>query len=96
MAEEFGAKTMTEAEKIEYLGGQVHALVGFAVAVITADEAPQRLARYIELLSEINAAKTAASLASDTYLEGLDNVQSRLKQAVETAVQCKVTLQVGE
>ena len=28
---------MTDSEKIEFLGGQVHALIGFATAIIIAE-----------------------------------------------------------
>jgi hypothetical protein len=39
---------MTDSEKLEFLAGRVHALVGFATAVITSHPNPMVLARHLE------------------------------------------------
>jgi hypothetical protein len=49
---------LTESEKIEFLGGQVHALMGFAIAVITSHPNLAYLADNLEKSGEINLAKS--------------------------------------
>lgn len=77
---------MTESEKIEFLGGQVHALMGFAIAVITTNADPAKLARHLDFVGQVTLARTENDLVSDTYIEGIQDVQDRLKRAVETAL----------
>lgn len=77
---------MTDSEKIEFLGGQVHALIGFATAIIIADPTPARLQKYLDYVGEINLARAEGALVSESYVEGVLDVKDRLKRAVETAL----------
>jgi hypothetical protein len=81
---------MTESEKIEFLGGQVHALIGFATAVITASADPSRLGRHLDFVGQINLARAEGSLVSDVYVEGVQDIQDRLRRAVEMALKHRV------
>jgi hypothetical protein len=76
---------MTDDEKLEFLAGQVHALVGFAPAVITSHPNLGVLARHLEKVGQINSVSAETSLASDAYVEGVRNMQDRLKAIVEMA-----------
>ena len=77
---------MTESEKIQFLGGQVHALIGFALAIIHTHPAPVRLPRHLDFVGQITLARAEGSLVSDEYLDGVQDVQNRLTHAVETAL----------
>jgi hypothetical protein len=78
---------MTESEKIEFLAGQIHALMGFALAVINTHPSPAQLSRHLDFAGEITLARAEGTLVSDHYVEGLQNVQDRLRRGVETALQ---------
>ena len=77
---------MNNSEKIEFLGGQVHALIGFATAVITASDDLAYLARHLDFVSQTNLVKAENALVDEMYVEGVLDVQKRLKSAVETAL----------
>lgn len=77
---------MTEAEKIEFLGGQAHALVGFALAVIYAHPAPAELARYLDLVGPATLARAEGEPVPDEYVAGVQDVQDRLRRGVEMAL----------
>ena len=76
---------MTDSEKIEFLAGQVHALMGFAIAIITTSADPTRLARHLDFVGEITLARTEGASVPDSYVEGVQDIQDRLTRAVETA-----------
>jgi hypothetical protein len=79
---------MTEAEKkIEFLGGQIHALMGFALAVINTHPAPARLSRNLDFVGQTTLAHAEGSLVTDAYVDGVQDVQDRLKRGVEMALQ---------
>jgi len=52
---------MDQNEKIEFLGGQVHALVGFAHAVITSHPNLAVLARHLDEIGKVNLATAETS-----------------------------------
>lgn len=81
---------MTDSEKIEFLGGQVHALIGFATAIILADRDPVRLGRYLDYVGQINLAKAEGVAVPDIYVEGVQDIRDRLASAVETALAHRV------
>ena len=77
---------MTETEKIEFLAGRVHALLGFATAVITSHPNVALLAQQLEKIGELNLATAESQLVSDEYVEGVLDVKNRLKNTVETVL----------
>jgi hypothetical protein len=77
---------MTDSEKIEFFGGQIHALMGFALAVITEHSAVANLSRHLNFVSDVTLAQAENSLVSDRYIEGIQDVQRRLLRGVETAL----------
>ena len=81
---------MTDSEKIEFLAGRVHALLGFATAVITSHPNPSILAQHLEKIGEINLARAKSETVSDDYVEGVLDIKNRLKRAVETVLAQKI------
>lgn len=80
-----GENTVTESEKIEFLAGQLHALMGFATANICSDPRLEELAEGIEKVGEVNLARVEGDLVSDEYVEGVLHVRKHLRQSVEIA-----------
>jgi hypothetical protein len=79
---------MTETErKIEFLEGQIHALMGFALAMITTHPTPARLSRHLDFVGQVTLARAEGALVPDAYVDGVLNVQDRLRRGVEIAVQ---------
>jgi len=77
---------MTDAERLDFLAGQVHALMGFAQAVISTHHAPERLARHLDSIGQMALARAEGTLVSDDYVDGVQDVQNRLKRGVEIAL----------
>jgi hypothetical protein len=78
--------TDSENRKLEFIGGQVHALMGFALAVIDTHPAPARLAQSIDSIGQITLARAEGILVSDRYIDGIQNVMGRLRRGLETAL----------
>jgi hypothetical protein len=83
-------RRMTDSEKIEFLAGRVHALLGFATAVITSHPNPSILAQHLEKIGEINLARAESETVSDDYVEGVLDIKNQLKRAVETVLAQKI------
>ena len=77
---------MTDSEKLETLAGRVHALVGFATAVITSHPNPAILALHLERVSEMNLARAETSAVSENYVEGVQDMRDRLFEVVRIAL----------
>lgn len=77
---------MTDSEKIEFLAGRVHALIGFATAVITSHPDPTLLAHHIERIGDLNLAKAEASAVHEEYILGVVDMRDRLRAAVATTL----------
>jgi hypothetical protein len=76
---------MTSEEKIAFLGGQVHALIGFATALITSHPNLALLAEHLEKAGELNLARAESMPVADVYVEGVLDVKDRLREIVEIA-----------
>lgn len=71
---------MTDSEKIDFLGGEVDALLAFASSIIKTHPDPRALeAAYFDS-KERQAAMTLASPASDAFVQGQDQIRDRLKR----------------
>jgi hypothetical protein len=80
-----GRRPMTDAEKIEFLGGRTQALLGFAIAVIMSHPNPPVLAGNLEEIAEINLARAEAEPVTDDFVEGVLDIKTRLLRAVAMA-----------
>jgi hypothetical protein len=74
-----------ETENIRFLAGQVHALVGFCVAVINTHPSPADLNLHLEAVEHVTLAHVESTLVIEDFLDGMRNVFDRLKTAVASA-----------
>lgn len=72
-------------DDIQFLAGQVHALMGFALAVIKTHPKRRALARELDLFGQVTLARSEAATVSDDFVEGVQNIQDRLEAGVESA-----------
>jgi hypothetical protein len=82
---------MTDAEKIEFLGGRTQALLGFAIAVIMSHPNPSVLAGNLEEIAEINLARAEAEPVTDDFVDGVLDIKARLLRAVAMSLARKST-----
>jgi hypothetical protein len=59
-----------EADRIDYLAGQVHALLTFACAMIEAHREPMLLEQKFERLQQLALSKTEPVAVKDAFLDG--------------------------
>jgi hypothetical protein len=78
---------MTQDEKIEFLGGQVHALVAFAHAVILTHPDLPALTKHLERRMTANLATAETSAVREEYVLGVEDIRDRLKVAVTIALE---------
>lgn len=74
---------MTDAERIDYLTGQVVALKGFCIALIASHPDPELLGHAIERTGEQAVALALPTSASDALLAGLANIQTALEGTLQ-------------
>jgi hypothetical protein len=80
-----GAEPMTPDAKLEFLAGQVHALIGFCVAIIDDHHDIARLTKQIDRFEQLILAHIESTLVAEIYLDGARDVMDRLKKAVAMA-----------
>jgi hypothetical protein len=74
-----------ETENIRFLAGQVHALVGFCIALINTHSSPGELNLHLEAVEHVTLARVESTLVIEDFLDGMRDVFDRLKTAVATA-----------
>ncbi len=82
---------MTDNERLDFAIGQVAALKSFCVALVSTHANPDGLVAYLSLASEVAAAKSLPTLASDAMVEGLERMQNDLLAIVQREVQRRAT-----
>jgi hypothetical protein len=75
----------TETENVRFLAGQVHALIGFCIAVINTHPAPTDLSLHLDAVEHVTLAKVESTLVIEEFLDGVRNVFDRLRRAVADA-----------
>jgi hypothetical protein len=75
----------TESENIRFLAGQVHALVGFCVAVINSHPSPAELGLHLDAVEHVTLAHVESTLVMEEFIDGMRDVFDRLKAAVADA-----------
>ncbi len=74
-----------EAHRVNFLAGQVHSLIGFALAVVNTHPDPANLQAHLEK-ADLAAVRVAGGpLVSDEFLKGMEDVAVRLRVSVESA-----------
>jgi len=74
-----------ESENMQFLAGQVHALVGFGIAIINTHPSPAELSQHLEAAEHVTLAHVESTLVIEDFLDGVRNVFDRLKIAVADA-----------
>lgn len=74
-----------ESENVQFLAGQVHALIGFCIAIINTHSSPAELSQHIEAAEHVTLAHVESTLVIEDFLDGVRNVFDRLKVAVADA-----------
>lgn len=76
---------MTDAERIDFLLGQVAAIKAFCLAAVIAHPDRELLADAFHLMAEHTDVKMLASPATDELLEGIAEVRSAVERVVGLA-----------
>jgi hypothetical protein len=76
---------MTESEKIEFLAGQVHALMGFTTAVVLSHPNVPLLAKGIETVAQANLALAEGIAVTDRYIDGIQDIWGAVRKAIAIA-----------
>jgi hypothetical protein len=74
-----------ESENVQFLAGQVHAIVGFCIAIINTHPSPAELSQHIGAAEHVTLAHVESTLVIEDFLDGVRNVFDRLKIAVADA-----------
>jgi hypothetical protein len=85
MAQDFGEAAMSESEKIEFLGGQVTALmhmVGVLFKIVPDREALQK---QYATTKQIGLAKIEAQLVPDVYIDGMHEIYQQMEKLISSA-----------
>lgn len=76
---------MTAEEKIDFLGGQVHALFGVCNALILSHQNLPLASRSVALIAQANLAGAETKLVAESYIDGVQDIWGRIRIALETA-----------
>jgi hypothetical protein len=74
-----------EEHRVNFLAGQVHSLIGFALAVINTHPDPANLQAHLETADVAAVSVAGGPLVSDEFLKGMEDVAVRLRVSVESA-----------
>lgn len=85
-----------EIGRLDFAGGQIQALVAFAMAVIKIHPEPKKLEQETDLGMQRALASAETMLVSDDILEGLIDVRDRLKRALSSAVKAQEHPRTGQ
>ena len=78
-----------EVSRLDFIAGQMHELLSFALAVINTHQDPANLEAHLASADLAASAHAGAEQASDSFLAGMEDVAVRLRSAAETARQRK-------
>jgi hypothetical protein len=70
---------MTDSEKINFLGGQVNALLAFTSAVIKAHHDAARLEAAFAESRDLQEAITLPTNASEAFIKGQEDIRASIK-----------------
>jgi hypothetical protein len=74
-----------ETKNVRFLAGQVHALVGFCVAIINTHPSAGELSQHLDAAEHVTLAHVESTLVIEDFLDGVRNVFDRLRDAVASA-----------
>ena len=74
-------------QKVDFLGGQVKALMNFAAVLITTHPSPKLLKQDFEAAELVGQAMVEGQTVSDEFLQGMRDVNDQIVIALKTATQ---------
>ena len=74
---------MNNEQKLDFIIGQVASLKAFCISVIVAHPKPTELFTHFSHASEITAAKTLPTQASEAMIEGLESISRDLLRVLQ-------------
>jgi hypothetical protein len=74
---------MDDAQRLQFVGGQVLALSHLMTMLINAHPNPRDLKEHFEAVKQVGLAKVEGVLVPDEYLDGLRNIYDSVDRALE-------------
>ena len=76
------APSSDEANRLDFVSGQVHALIGLMLVMARAHPHPAALLQQLDVMELAATARAESEPVSDTFLGGLRDPIGRVRQAV--------------
>ena len=76
-----------EVRRVDFVAGQVHSLIGFALAMVNTHPDPTNLQAHLEKADLAAVSVAGGKFVSDDFLKGMEDVAVRLRVSVESARQ---------
>jgi len=73
-------------DKIDFMNGQIRALLNFAAAVIKSHPSPETLRHHFETAARADPTSPEGLSISEAYVDGLAEIDRQLAVALELAV----------
>lgn len=84
---DWNSRWLRVEDKLDFLGGQLHALRSFAYAVIRATPTPHELQKELDQCIEAAVALSTPVPVEDSYLNGLHEESANLRRCVAAALE---------
>ncbi|KPF92369.1 hypothetical protein NML43_02230 [Rhodopseudomonas palustris] len=73
-------------DKIDFMNGQIKALLNFANAVIKAHPAPDKLRHHFETIARADPNSPEGLSLSEAYVDGMHDIDRKIAVALEHAI----------
>ncbi|ABE39033.1 hypothetical protein [Rhodopseudomonas pseudopalustris] len=73
-------------DKLDFMNGQVKALLNFANAVIKAHPAPEQLRHHFETIARANPTSPEGLSLSEAYVDGMTDIDRKIAVALEHVI----------
>jgi hypothetical protein len=76
---------MDDSERIQFIGGQVLALMHFATVLINTHPNRASLRKHFEFVKQVGLAKVEGQPVPDAYLDGMNEVHEQIEKTLGNA-----------
>lgn len=73
-------------DKLDFMNGQIKALLNFAQAVIKAHPTPDKLRHHFETIARADPNSPEGLSMSEAYVDGIADIDRRIAVALELAI----------
>lgn len=73
-------------DKLDFMNGQIKALLNFANAVIKAHPAPDKLRHHFETIARADPTSPEGLSLSEAYVDGMADIDKKIAIALEHAI----------